>query len=1010
MPFIRHCPSCNAEFGLSEQYAGREIKCPFCSAPIPVAEAEEESNSVLGAGPGLSPSDRGDGSDGTAPSSSGGLSQIGDSCLPGPRILHEARRVPVGPLFGVAIAVLVLVTGVSFLWRGRGNRDAWLVVEWPEADRQGGRLRIDDQTVPLAAHGPLHFRRLPGTYRVVATRGDFDAYGESVTLPPGKTVTIHPLSKTNLGTLRLEWPIEEREKGELEIDGEPVRFSSDGRVEIFRAAGSHRVKIVRPDYQPFEATVSVRTGAVATLVPRWTPLPETALELEWPESERSGAVLRLDGTEYSVDPTGPIRLACLPGRHRIWLQRDGVQPYSASVKIDEHQTLAIRPKWLALPPLATAPPEGAVLANAHRDGTKRRTWNFAWSPVAGAHRYEVAILPPDVASAAAVSVDKADYQLVSFEAILPNKLEGWRWRVRAQVGSTWTDWSRECSFAVEPAEKFPVPSDAERERLLGLADMKYDSPRSKNSAAQMNSARQLLSDAGHVTKSEARYVLLWLARDLACSGGDLTLAFDAINHMDADFQIDALDLRCQALLAYAKNAAGVANRIRTLVEMWEPVRTAALAADRYEQALAIDEKIAGVCSYVSVPIKTRKAAQEHRKESQRMCEAWQRVCDALAAIEQTPDDVAAQRVVGDWYCFYKEQWELGLPHLARCDNPALRQVAEQDIVQPTAASRKFQLGVLWYDVTKSLPVEMKPPCLLRAVHWFIGAEQADNSASISQSVDAYLTWIDQEAKRFPISDRDRLASLVAQRNTFALAKGSSVWCRFGTIRSQSVDYKVEVLDSNRDGRFDDLGQGGLVIDLNSDGDLADEADSAEYHPLDAPFNIDGKVWQVAAVTREGTALTLRSSTAKVAMHWAPEPGFRAPSFVEKTLDGSSIDLERIAAKARYVLLDFWGDWCPYCRNEYGALAGLQRRYGSRGLAIVGVNCDSTPQKANAVAAAQGLSYPHVYAGSEWSKGTYGLYRIHGIPSTFLLDSNLKIIAVGLRGEHLEAKIAELLGN
>ena len=39
-----------------------------------------------------------------------------------------------------------------------------------------------------------------------------------------------------------------------------------------------------------------------------------------------------------------------------------------------------------------------------------------------------------------------------------------------------------------------------------------------------------------------------------------------------------------------------------------------------------------------------------------------------------------------------------------------------------------------------------------------------------------------------------------------------------------------------------------------------------------------------------------------------------------------------------------------------------------------------------------------------------LYRVQSIPATYLLDANLKIVAKNLRGEVLEKKLEELLGE
>jgi hypothetical protein len=56
-----------------------------------------------------------------------------------------------------------------------------------------------------------------------------------------------------------------------------------------------------------------------------------------------------------------------------------------------------------------------------------------------------------------------------------------------------------------------------------------------------------------------------------------------------------------------------------------------------------------------------------------------------------------------------------------------------------------------------------------------------------------------------------------------------------------------------------------------------------------------------------------------------------------------------------------------------------------------------------------LDYRHVFDGGGWKNAVAVLYRVHGIPETYLLDPNLKILAKGLRGSQLEVRLAELLG-
>ena len=72
--------------------------------------------------------------------------------------------------------------------------------------------------------------------------------------------------------------------------------------------------------------------------------------------------------------------------------------------------------------------------------------------------------------------------------------------------------------------------------------------------------------------------------------------------------------------------------------------------------------------------------------------------------------------------------------------------------------------------------------------------------------------------------------------------------REGEVVLDGQRYRVLVLDDNADGRFDDLQNGSLIIDLNQDGNLEKTTDSAEYFRLNEPFNVHGKVWEVVSVS------------------------------------------------------------------------------------------------------------------------------------------------------------------
>lgn len=233
--------------------------------------------------------------------------------------------------------------------------------------------------------------------------------------------------------------------------------------------------------------------------------------------------------------------------------------------------------------------------------------------------------------------------------------------------------------------------------------------------------------------------------------------------------------------------------------------------------------------------------------------------------------------------------------------------------------------------------------------------------------------------------------------------------REGEVVLDGKPYRVLALDDNADGRFDDLQNGGLFIDLNQDGVLEKTTDSAEYFRLNEPFNVHGKVWEVASMSANGLDITMRPSKRDAPIKPYLSPGYPAPEFTGDGLDGRPIDLKAEARKSKYVLLDFWASWCGPCRGEFPTLRRAYARYKGIGLTVIGVSLDSELSHAVDAAKQAQLTYPHVFDGLGWKNAVALRYRVQGIPQTYLLDSQLNIVAKNLRGPELERRLQELLG-
>jgi thiol-disulfide isomerase/thioredoxin len=163
----------------------------------------------------------------------------------------------------------------------------------------------------------------------------------------------------------------------------------------------------------------------------------------------------------------------------------------------------------------------------------------------------------------------------------------------------------------------------------------------------------------------------------------------------------------------------------------------------------------------------------------------------------------------------------------------------------------------------------------------------------------------------------------------------------------------------------------------------------------------------------GTVTYGHSTLAEIARYQQQEVKHLGVGCVAQEIEGADLDAKPLKLsdyRGKVVVLDFWADWCGFCRQMYPQEREMVRRLEGKPFALLGVNCDDDRETVRGTAKRKDLNWRSWYDGGSEGNRVCRQWHVNSFPNVWVLDHKGVIRFKGVRGPQLDAAVNQLLAE